>query len=67
MAATYVVIHRAESGGFDVEIVGHDGVRQTKPGFETTEQAEAWIVCDIRAEPYADIQNGRGFRMFWRF
>jgi len=37
--------------GFNVKIVGDDGVRQTMLGFPTREAAEAWIVEDKRQWP----------------
>jgi hypothetical protein len=63
--ATYTVT-RAEKGrdGFDVQIVGDDGVRQTMLGFTTEAEAEAWIIDDTRTTA---SDNRHGFRMRWRF
>lgn len=43
--ATYMISFEANRG-FDVKIVGNDGVRQTLLGFPTRESAEAWITED---------------------
>jgi uncharacterized protein YmfQ (DUF2313 family) len=43
--ATYL-ISLATKRGFDVKIVGDDGVRQTMLGFPTRAAADAWIAED---------------------
>jgi len=45
--ATYEISSQSDRG-FDVKIVGDDGVRQTVLGFPTVEHAEAWILEDQR-------------------
>ena len=51
-------------GRFEVDIVGIDGVRQTKLGFLTEADAQAWIAEDQRTG--ASDKPG-GFRMRWQF
>ena len=43
--ATYNILTRSDGTGFDVEVVGANGVRHTMLGF-ATETAEAWIISD---------------------
>jgi hypothetical protein len=62
--ATYTVTpSETRRDGFDVQIVGDDGVLQTRLGFETKADAEAWIIEDARTSASDDP---RGFRMRWR-
>jgi hypothetical protein len=62
--ATYTVTpSETDSDGFDVQIVGNDGVRQTMLGFKTKADAETWIIEDARTTISDDPQ---GFRMRWR-
>ena len=44
--ASYTVIQKVDQPGFQVAIVGSDGVRQTILGFATQADAEAWISRD---------------------
>jgi hypothetical protein len=44
--ATYKIIPKGDQVGFDVEIVGNDGARQTLLGFETQAEAQTWISRD---------------------
>jgi len=62
--ATYTISTVTEHGGFDVAVVGNDGVRQTMLGFKTHAAAAAWIVLDER-QTSEDV--GSSFRMQWRF
>jgi hypothetical protein len=43
---TYNILLRADGAGFDVGVLGADGVRHTMLGFTTETEAEAWIVSD---------------------
>ena len=43
---TYNILPRADGAGFDVEVLGADGVRHTMLGFTAETEAEAWIVSD---------------------
>jgi hypothetical protein len=62
--ATYTVTSKTDRDGFEVEIVGNDGVRQTMLGFKTHAEADAWIVEDSQR---ATSDDRNGFRMRWRF
>ena len=63
--ATYTVTpSETHRDGFDVQIVGDDGVRQTMLGFKTKADAEAWIIEDARTTESYDSQS---FRMRWQF
>lgn len=44
--AKYTII--AHPGGYDVQIVGMDGIHQSVLGFETEAAANAWIARDRR-------------------
>ena len=44
----YTIATRFDQAGFDVQIVGSNGARQTMLGFKTEAEAEAWIVEDAR-------------------
>ena len=44
--ATYNIVPRSDGAGFDVEVLGADGVRHTMLGFTTETEAEAWIASD---------------------
>jgi hypothetical protein len=44
--ATYTIIPRSGGDGYDVVVVGADGVRQTMLGFETEAAAQEWIAHD---------------------
>jgi hypothetical protein len=44
--ATYNILARSDGTGFDVEVVGTNGVRHTMLGFATQTEAEAWIISD---------------------
>jgi hypothetical protein len=43
---TYSILARPDGTGFNVEVVGSDGVRHTMLGFATEAEAEAWIASD---------------------
>jgi hypothetical protein len=43
---TYNILPRPDGSGFDVEVVGGDGVHHTILGFATEAEAEEWIVSD---------------------
>jgi hypothetical protein len=42
----YNIRRRPDGTGFDVEVVGGDGVRHTMLGFATETEANEWIVSD---------------------
>lgn len=44
---TYKAVPRAD-GGYDIQIVSDNGVRQTLLGFKTEAEAKAWIAEDKR-------------------
>jgi hypothetical protein len=44
----YTIATRSDRTGFDIEIVGSDGARQTMLGFKSRVEAQAWIVEDAR-------------------
>jgi len=44
--ATYTIIPHAGFTSFDVAVIGANGAKQTMLGFQTEEDAEAWIVID---------------------
>jgi hypothetical protein len=60
--ASYAITVRDDQASFDVEIVAHDGVRQTVIGFKTQADAEAWMVRDARLNTMTDPD---GFRVQW--
>ena len=60
---TYAIAARSGRDGFDIEIVGRDGAHQTMRGFKTQEDAEAWVVEDVKQ---AGISSAGGFRMLWK-
>lgn len=61
--ATYTVTpSETRRDGFDVQIVGDDGVLQTRLNFETEADAEAWIKEDARTT----VSDDPRFRMRWR-
>ena len=62
--ATYSITVQAHGVGFDDQIVGAEGVKQTMLGFETEAAAAAWIAEDKRA---GVSDRPSGFRMQWRF
>jgi hypothetical protein len=48
----YNIRRRPDGTGFDVEVVGGDGVRHTMLGFATETEANEWIVSDrVRKAP----------------
>lgn len=53
----YTLVARSDNTGFNVEIEGRDGVRQSILNFETDALAQAWIRQDERlnfpANPFA--------------
>jgi hypothetical protein len=51
---THTIIPKVDQTGFDVAIVGNNGVRQTLLGFETQADAEAWIAWDKRPSAAED-------------
>jgi len=54
--ATYKIIpHAGATTSFDVAVIGADGAKQTMLGFQTEEDAEAWIAKD---EALAYHQSG---------
>ena len=62
--ASYLIAVRADQSGFEIEVVEHDGARETIVGFRTQADAEAWIVrvARLKIEP-----DPTGFRVQWRF
>jgi hypothetical protein len=44
--ATYKIIPRSDGDGFDVEVIGADGVHNTMLGFKTEADAQEWIAQD---------------------
>ena len=50
LMATYTIVRSNGDDGFDVAVVGSDGVRQTLLNFPTEADAEAWIVQDEQHE-----------------
>lgn len=42
----YTLVQRADQHGFDISVVGDDGVHHTMLGFKTGADAEAWIEQD---------------------
>ena len=44
--ATYTIIPQPAERGFNIEIIGANGTRQTLLGFATEADAEAWIAAD---------------------
>ena len=56
--STYTIIPRSDQSGYDIAIVGTDGVHQTMLGFKTHADAEAWIAQDERLNgPHTPGQN----------
>jgi hypothetical protein len=41
---SFTISARGEQGGFEIEVVGYDGVPEQILGFETLAEAEAWVV-----------------------
>jgi len=56
---SYTIIPNGAGTGFNISIVGSDGARQTMLGFESEEEAEAWITQDRRlsAVPTPQMSN----------
>jgi hypothetical protein len=52
--AIYNILLRADGAGFDVKVIGGNGVRHTMLGFATETEAEAWIVSDRLTEKPRD-------------
>ena len=44
--ATYTITPRSGGDGYDIRVVGADGVRQTILGFNTKAAAQEWIAYD---------------------
>jgi hypothetical protein len=45
--ATYAIVPpKQQQGGYLVQVIGDDGARQTMLGFDSEEQAKAWIEAD---------------------
>ena len=44
--ATYTIIPRSGGNGYDIGVVGADGVRQTMLGYKTEAAAQEWIAHD---------------------
>jgi hypothetical protein len=62
--ATYSLIQRPNSDGFDVEVIRQEGEPiETAIRFETQAAAERWIVTDARL---SRMTNQGNFRMQWR-
>jgi hypothetical protein len=59
---TYTIAERREGDGYDIEIVGYDGVRRTMLGFGSQEEAERWIIADARLTGF----SAAGLRLSWR-
>ena len=58
----YNIAARVGGTGFEVQIVGTNGARQTMLGFATESEAQAWIAQDQRLTRAADpfqAQSGR--------
>jgi hypothetical protein len=43
---TYDILPRSDGVGFDVKVIGDNGVHHTMLGFATEKEAEAWIASD---------------------
>jgi hypothetical protein len=48
--ATYTVIPRPLSRGFNVLVVGDNGARQTMLNFQTEAEAQSWIDADMKLD-----------------
>jgi hypothetical protein len=48
--ASYTICARLDGPGYDIRIVGNNGIRQTMLGFTTHAEAAAWISGDIRLD-----------------
>jgi hypothetical protein len=46
--ATYTITPNSDGTGFNINIAGNDGARQTMLGFASEAEAEAWINQDKR-------------------
>ena len=57
--ASYTIVRNIGDDGFDVAIVGSDGVRQTILNFSTEADAEAWIVQDELDERRRGLMTDR--------
>jgi hypothetical protein len=64
--ATYTISSTADQTGFDVEIECSKLRRQMVRGFESQEDAEAWVIRRMRLFDRTDRPNQSGFRMLWR-
>lgn len=53
---TYQIIPLGDGTGFNIGVAGSDGTRQTMLGFNSMEEAEAWIDQDRRLAGAADLQ-----------
>ena len=60
--STYKITERGAGDGFDIEIAGEDGARQTMLGFSSREEAERWIVEDARLSAV----GASNLRLLWR-
>jgi hypothetical protein len=44
--ATYTIIPRSGADGYDIGVIGADGIHQTMLGFKTKAAAQEWIAHD---------------------
>ncbi len=58
--ATYTIIPVADGSGFHIGVVGNDGARHTMLGFESTAEAEAWILHDKRMNRHSASYREHG-------
>jgi hypothetical protein len=52
--ANYIIVPNGDGSGFNISVSGSDGARQTMLGFESEEEAEAWISQDKRLNDATD-------------
>jgi hypothetical protein len=52
--STYTIVESPDQSGYEVQIEGTDGVRQSVLGFDTQELAQAWIRQDQALNRAAD-------------
>jgi hypothetical protein len=55
----YTIVRRADQPGFDISVIGDEGVRHTMLGFKTEADAEAWIQEDKRRGIPSTMTNTR--------
>ncbi len=54
---TYTIIPATDGSGFRIGVVGHDGSRHTMLGFDSREEAEAWVIRDKRLNGGTDAHQ----------